>query len=89
MKVYYMNDEQKPVLVTIKDDDFYTALNSGQNLSKWNVTLKSCEAKLFELACPSGAVPYIKKWPNVIMISYIDASALQQLQQAQPHGDEA
>jgi hypothetical protein len=88
MKVVYINDEQKEIMVRVNDRAFYDALNSGGDLSSFDVTMKSCEIRVFELDAPDGAVPYIKKWKNVLMISYIDPAGLAQLPQwPQPQVD--
>jgi hypothetical protein len=82
MKIYYLNDEQMPMHVAIKDDEFYAALNNGEDLSRWHVTLQSCESRVFDLVCPPGSIPYVKKWPQMVMISYIDPAVAAQLGQA-------
>jgi hypothetical protein len=81
MKVVYINDEQKEITVRVNDRAFYDALNSGGDLSSFDVIMKSCELRVFELDAPDGAVPYIKKWKDVLMISYIEQSGLAQLPQ--------
>lgn len=85
MKVFYMNDEQKPITVRIQDARFDPATFTGDIFT----TLKSCEAKVFDVQIPEGCVLYMKKWPTTLMISYIDSTGLTQFDQVPPAEDEA
>jgi hypothetical protein len=69
MKVFYFNDEQKPVIVKVMDDTWdYT----GKDDNKKNFhTLNAADHKVFDLVVPDGAILYIKKWPGIVMLSYI------------------
>ena len=78
MIVVYNNDEQKVITVKINDGNFYKALNSGGDLSPFYVTLQPSEVKVFNLDAPEGVIPYVKKWKEVVMISYIDPHCLAQ-----------
>lgn len=74
MKIYYVNDENIPVVVQV---------NAQQtDLMKWDhityVTLQPTEAKLFEFAAPEGSIPYIKKWNrrNQVLLTYMSDESL-------------
>ncbi len=75
MKIYYMNDENIPVVVQVN-------AQPNSDPTKWDhvtyVTLQPTEAKLFEFAAPEGSIPYIKKWNrrNQVLLTYIPAESL-------------
>jgi hypothetical protein len=74
MKVYYFNDQRKEITVKIHDSSF----DPDEDNSKHYHRLKSCEGRLFDLAIPVDSAIYIKSWPDMVMISYIETSALLQ-----------
>lgn len=73
MKIYYLNDEKKPITVRVLDSK-YDAMNATGDTY---TVLQSCEGRMFDLELPEGTVPYIKKWPTMVMISYVMPSALE------------
>lgn len=73
MRIYYFNDEQKPVVVRVLDGKYDATNATGDTYT----TLQSCEGAFFDISLPEGTVPYIKKWPNMVMISYLTPSALE------------
>ena len=84
MKVCYMNDEQKDITVRIIDNNY--DLNGGDNSHTYH-RLKSCETKVFDVDVPEPCILFIKKWKELVMITYIDPSALAQLQLIPPPTD--
>ena len=73
MRVFYLNDERQEITVKVMDDtwdDTYSSDNS-QHYHR----LKPGEGRMFELACPSNSITWIKKWPDMVMISYSDSFA--------------
>ena len=59
MTVYYFNDEKLPI--TVKVQDTYSDVFS---------TLNPQEGKFFHLSLPEGSKLFVKKWTNMVMISY-------------------
>lgn len=74
--VYYMNDEQRPITVQINHSFFFNPNDPFKQPKIEYVTLQSCEARLFEIEAPEGSIPYIKKWPNQVLLSYQDLKEL-------------
>ena len=77
MQIVYMNDEKKNITVRILDADYKP---EGDNSHTYHV-LRPCELKIFEINLPPNSAPYIKKWTDMVMITYIDLSVISQLQQ--------
>ena len=82
MKIFYMNDEQKDITVRILDDTF-DSVTCAHNPDHY-IKLSPAEGKVFELVVPEGAVPYIKKWKDLVMISYVAKSVADSLPLHQP-----
>lgn len=80
MKVYYLNDEQREVTVKILDATY----DAGNGTGITYHTLQSCEGRVFDVVVPEDAILYVKKWPSVVMISYICRADLPQSGQALP-----
>lgn len=70
--VYYLNDEQKPILVQINHSFFFDPNNPFKEPNIEYVTLQSCEGKLFRIEAPVDSIPYVKKWTNKILLTYQD-----------------
>lgn len=57
MKIYYMNDETKPVHIRIPGRDI--------------VILRPQESRIFHFDAPASAVPFVKRWDNnIVLLSY-------------------
>jgi len=84
-RMYYMNDEKKSIAVRIMDDRYDPCTGTGDMF----VNLQSCESRVFEVHCPAAHILYVKKWPNMVMISHIDPSVLALSSQPQPPEDAA
>ena len=67
MKIYYLNDEQKPVNV------FMDGLGEGHFVAR----LEAAQGKLFDYKLAKNHVVWIKKWPDYIMISSIEKKLLE------------
>jgi hypothetical protein len=87
MKVLYMNDERVNMVVKVQGIAFNAALNAGNPLDPFMHILWPTECRVFDLDMPANSSVYIKKWPNMVMISYIDDSALLNLENAQQGGE--
>lgn len=82
MKVFYLNDERTDVTVKVMDD---TWDNTYQDDNAKNFCrLQPAEGRVFEIVCPEGSVLWVKKWPSMVMISYIDPAGLSQLDEHLP-----
>lgn len=67
MKIYYLNDESKPVMIRL----IGKAPNYHENTY---VTLQPQEGRLFEIESTEGQVPFVKRWDNrTILLSSMDA----------------
>lgn len=75
--VYYLNDERAPVLVQINHSFFFDPNNPTKQPNIEYVTLEACEGKLFKIEAPQNSAPYIKKWPNKVLLSYHDLKELE------------
>ena len=82
MKLYYLNDEQKEVLVKVMDQTWdYTYTNDNtKNLYR----LMPAEGRVFEIDIPVDSILWIKKWPGIVMLSYFALSALPQSDEQLP-----
>ena len=74
VKVGYMNDEQKDIMVRTLDLRYDCVAGTGDSY----VTLQSCEYREFEVHIPDDTIVYLKKWPNMVMLSYHAQTAPQQ-----------
>lgn len=79
MKVYYFNDEQKPITVRIFDATYDPTFQTDNQ--RHYHKLEPAEGKMFDVELPEGTVPFIKKWVNMVMISYVDPAVFLPLQQ--------
>jgi hypothetical protein len=75
MKVFYLNDERKPIKVRIMDARFDPVTFTGDSYHD----LGPAEGKLFEVVLPAGGAVWVKKWPNMVMISCVSLQALADL----------
>jgi hypothetical protein len=85
MKLYYLNDERREMTVRILDARYDPTTGQGDVYVK----LASCEGRLLDVQIPAGHVPYVKKWPNMVMISYIDPAVLTQSDEQPPQAEDA
>lgn len=74
MNIYYLNDEKREVTVRVLDTAYDPITGTGDSFTK----LAPCEGRMFTVHLPAGAIPYIKKWPALIMISYVYPADLPQ-----------
>ncbi len=62
MKIFYFNDDKVDVTVRVID------VKGNNTLT----TLSPLKAQTFEFDAPEGAVPYVKRWSNnIVLLSYI------------------
>ena len=80
MKVYYLNDEQKEITLRILDATYDHTYTKSDNSNTYH-RLRPAEGRVFEVILPEGTSLWIKKWPGMVMLSYVDDSALAQLDQ--------
>ena len=67
MKVFYLNDERKPVDVFI-----------GGLGSHYVCTLQAAEGKVFDVPVPEGSILWVKKWPDYVMLNWADETSFAQ-----------
>ncbi len=66
MKIFYFNDDKVDVTVRVVDRE-------GTNTI---TTLSPLKTQMFEFYAPEGAIPYVKRWSNnIVLLSYISAPA--------------
>ena len=65
-KIFYLNDERGDMTVRIMDKKYDGVTCTGDTY----VTLGPAEGRLFELLIPEDCCLYVKKWWNLVMISY-------------------
>ena len=65
-KIFYMNDETKHVTVKVMDKSFDHVTGHGDTLTM----LRPAEGRMFELDIPENSVIYVKKWAEMVLISY-------------------
>lgn len=82
MKVYYMNDEQKDITVRIMDLTYDDTFTKSNNLNTYH-RLKATEGRVFDLQVPEGSALYVKKWKDVVMLSYLEESVLESMLQSE------
>lgn len=75
--IYYLNDERASVLVQINHSFFFDPNDPAKQPNIEYVTLEACEGRLFKIEAPQGSIPYVKKWPNKILLSYHDLKELE------------
>lgn len=64
MKIYYVNDESIPVTIRL--------IGPAPEVINTFTTLAPQESRMFEFDAPEGAVPYVKRWSNnIVLLSYI------------------
>lgn len=73
MKLFYLNDEQKEISVRVQDMtwDYTYATDNAKNFHR----LKAGEGREFDVQMPAGATLWLKKWPGILMISYVEQLA--------------
>jgi RNA polymerase subunit RPABC4/transcription elongation factor Spt4 len=82
-KIFYMNDEQKHVVVRVLDLRYDASIGKGDLY----VTLQSCEAQVFEVHLPVDHILYVKKWSGMVLISHVDPSVVAQRPESQRRED--
>jgi hypothetical protein len=66
MKIVYLNDETSSVCVRV----------IGQTINTTE-TVNPQQIRVFELDAPEGAVPYVKRWDNhIVLLSYMRMESL-------------
>jgi hypothetical protein len=81
MKLYYLNDEHKPVTVQVNGQIKPSPTNPFGEPQVEYFTLQPQEGRTFDIDAPEGATPYVKRWENrVVLLTYIETEALEQLQ---------
>lgn len=68
--IYYMNDEQRPITVQVNHLFWFDPNNPFKQPDVEYYTLQPCESKIFKIEAPEGSIPYVKKWPNQVLLTY-------------------
>lgn len=79
IQIYYMNDEQKPITVQINHEFRFDPNNPHKEPMVEYIILQPCEARLFKIEAPEGSIPYVKKWQNQVLLTYLPAESLDQI----------
>lgn len=77
--IYYVNDEQKPVTVQINHEFRFDPNNPFKQPDIEYHTLQACEARIFKVEAPENSIPYVKKWQNQVLLTYLPAESLDQI----------
>lgn len=85
MKMFYLNDEQRPMRVRILDERYDPATATGDIY----LILQAGESRVIQVVAPANHVLYVKKWKDLVMISHIDPAVLAQLEAGQRRQEEA
>lgn len=75
--IYYMNDEQKPITVQINHLFWFDPNNPTKQPDVEYITLEACEARLFKIEAPENSIPYVKKWQNKVLLTYLRLEQVQ------------
>lgn len=71
MKIYYLNDEHKPVTIQVNGQLKPSPTNPYGEPNIEYFILQSQEGRLFDIDAPEGAIPWVKRWENrVVLLSY-------------------
>jgi len=85
MKIVYMNDEKCVITVKIQGTAFNDAMARGESCNEFYHAMQPAECRVFDVDMPEHSSIYIKKWPTMVMISYIPDQSLQSLSDASQH----
>lgn len=77
--IYYMNDEQQPITVQINHLFWFDPNNPHKQPDVEYHTLRACEARVFKIEAPDNAIPYVKKWKNQVLLTYLSDDQAQAL----------
>jgi hypothetical protein len=81
MKIYYLNDEHKTVTIQVNHQLQPSPTNPYGEPKIEYFRLEPQQSKMFEIDAPEGAIPYVKRWENrIVLLSYLPAEALEQFQ---------
>lgn len=79
MRVYYLNDQKKPVSIRVIDISY----NPSNPDAQYRGILQPTEGKSFDVLIPEGASLFVKAWDGQVLLSYIDRATLASLEQVQ------
>ena len=82
MNIFYMNDENKNIVVQINGQLRPSATNPYGEPSIEYVTLAPQESRVFYVDAPDKAIPYVKKWDAKVLLSYLPHEAVSQYRQS-------
>lgn len=82
MNIYYMNDENKQMVVQINGQLRPSSANQLGEPTIEYVTLNPQEGRVFFVDAPEGSVPYVKRWDSKVLLSYLPVEALGQFRQS-------
>jgi hypothetical protein len=71
LKIYYMNDEQKPITVQVNHAFFFDPNDLTKQPKIEYFTLQPAEARVFSIEVfDTKAIPFVKKWQNQVLLTY-------------------
>lgn len=79
LKVYYLNDEQKDTLIKIIHNFTFDPNQPHLEPKIEFFPLKSCQDGIFEIDAPEGSIPFVKKWPAMVLLTFLPLEAQRQI----------
>lgn len=70
--IYYMNDEQNPITVKLIHSLFFNPNDPYKEPKIEFFKLAPQEAKVFKIEVPENSIPYVKKWKDMVLLTYSD-----------------
>lgn len=80
MQIYYMNDEKKEIVVQVNGQLKPSPRNTYGEPTIEYFKLQPTESKVFFVDAPEGSIPYVKKWENVVLLTYLPVDVLDAVQ---------
>lgn len=77
MKIYYINDEHKPITVQVNGQLRPSPTNPYGEPTIEYFVLQPQESRLFEVDAPVDSIPYVKRWETrVVLLTYLELKSL-------------
>ena len=82
--IYYMNDCKHSVTVQVNHSFMFDPNNPAKQPNIEYFSLGPAEARVFKVEVPENSIPYVKNWGNRVLLSFLEAGALEQIQSQLP-----
>ena len=76
MNIYYFNDETRQITVQVNGQLNTSDLSSHGELDVQYFLLLPSQGRMFTVNAPLGTIPFVKKWNQVVLLSYADPDLL-------------